>query len=171
MRSASAETGLRSFGSLASTSVVTTIVFPIPTSSASQPPRTAAPCELRPTLSAAVDFSTSSMNASDCFWYGRSTVPSTRPAGSATSTGYTCSAALRISSQLHRFTATRRAWPTTTGFDDDEPSPLAAAGAAAAPPLRSACFCARRAAQWPSVCVALQCAFHSVHVLAGASQT
>ena len=78
------------------------IVLPMPISSHSQPERTggstppkddeaAAPEEeAAPGLTspgAAPRLSTSSMNASDCFWYGRSRTASSRPAGSAASTG------------------------------------------------------------------------------------
>jgi len=97
---------------LARTRAVTHIVLPMPISSHSQPERTggstdpkddeaaahfedlpeaAAPGLTSPGLTSpeptAPRLSTSSMNASDCFWYGRSLTVSSNPFGSAVSTG------------------------------------------------------------------------------------
>lgn len=67
-------------------SAATTAVLPIPTSSQSQPPRRGCPLTM-PRAALSELCSTDTMKASDCFWYGRSLIVSTSPAGSGRSTG------------------------------------------------------------------------------------
>ena len=120
------------------------------------------------------------MNASDWRWYGLRRMLGAKPGGSLSSTGYTCSHALRkraADQRLRSASGTGRSrrgpWPED---EADGAEGLAAADGAAAgfagvvPPL--AFHAAPSARQWADLCVAMQWLLaHSRHSDAGLSHT